>query len=366
VAARWKLLAMPKVKYIRPNVLERLEALKEQGGKTIDGVPVTAGTLRDAGIMPLVSSESCPVRWKVRRLDDGMLFFLSNFGKTGTFEATLHVNGKAPELFAPVTGQIKQLARFKTVANGTRVCLNIKDRSDSCFIVFRDPPTGPAVVAASAPPAALDLSFDQDNQLIAQSGQTGTYELTMSDGTKRAVVMVQGSQTFAIDGSWQETRKDAQGYSVLRETEFDPKWGGPAKATFPTLQDWSKRPEDGIKHYSGIATYRKTFDLPAGANDELYLDLGAVHELAEVSVNGEKLGTVWCAPWRIRLPDNLRETGNVLEIKVANLWTNRLIGDASKPQEERLTRTMIRFKAEGPLKPFGLLGPATLKTVEPR
>jgi hypothetical protein len=149
------------------------------------------------------------------------------------------------------------------------------------------------------------------------------------------------------------------------EVAFDPQWGGPAKVTFPSLQDWSKRPEDGIKHYSGIATYRKSFDLPDGVDKEVFLDLGTVHELAEVTLNGEKLGTAWCAPWRIRLSGHLKETGNVLEVKVANLWTNRQIGDASKPEHMRFTRTAIRARIDGPLKPSGLLGPVTLQATAP-
>ena len=145
------------------------------------------------------------------------------------------------------------------------------------------------------------------------------------------------------------------------EVAFDPRWGGPASVTFPSLQDWSQRPEDAVKHYSGIATYRKSFDLPIGAGKEIYLDLGTILELAEVTLNGKRLGTVWCVPWRIDLSGNLKEKGNLLEIKVANLWTNRLLGDASKPASERLTRATARPRI-GSLRPSGLLGPLTLKT----
>lgn len=82
-----------------------------------------------------------------------------------------------------------------------------------------------------------------------------------------------------------------------------------------------------------------------------------MHEVAEVVLNGNKLGVTWCAPWRIDITDALKEKGNQLEIEVANLWTNRLLGDAAKPAQQRLTRTVLQYRASGALKPSGLLGP---------
>ena len=80
----------------------------------------------------------------------------------------------------------------------------------------------------------------------------------------------------------------------------DPKWGGPESVTFETLEDWSKRPEDGIRFYSGTAVYRKTFDAPnLPPGQRIYLDLGVVKNLARVRLNGQDLGVVWCAPWRV-------------------------------------------------------------------
>jgi len=89
---------------------------------------------------------------------------------------------------------------------------------------------------------------------------------------------------------------------------FDQKWGGPKSIVFNRLEDWSKRPEDGIRHYSGIAAYTKTFDLPHSSAPQtadedrgarLFLDLGAVKNLARVKLNGKPLGVVWTAPWRV-------------------------------------------------------------------
>jgi hypothetical protein len=148
------------------------------------------------------------------------------------------------------------------------------------------------------------------------------------------------------------------------QVSFDPKWGGPENLTFETLEDWTKRKEDGIKFYSGKATYHKTFDAPnAPRGHRLYLDLGTVKNLAQVRLNGQDLGVVWCAPWRVDITSAMKAKDNQLEITVANLWPNRLIGDQALPAEKRLTWTTWNpFKPDSPLLESGLLGPVTLVT----
>lgn len=286
IAARYKLLAMPKVKHIRPHVLKRLEALKKQGGKVIESVPMTAADLQSAGINPIVSNTSCPIRWKTRQLDDGVMFFLSNFHKTGMFEVTLRVTGKAPEMFNPVTGQITKLARYKSVKNGTRISFDVKDKSDSCFIIFRDKPTQPSVIEAQlagkdVSTADLHLFYDQRNKLTAETAKSGTYNLTMSDGTKRKLVIEQKPQIFAIEGPWQATRKDEKGYSVLQET---------------------------------------TFELPAafGKGQRVTLDLGKVSIMAKVTLNGEAFDTLWMPPFTLDVSDALKPGNNKLQVLVTS------------------------------------------------
>ncbi|MCX6997368.1 MAG: glycosyl hydrolase, partial [Kiritimatiellaeota bacterium] len=146
VLARYKLLAMPKLDYIRPHVRKRIDELQKEGGKIVDGVPVSVATLQSAGVAPIVADATCPIRWKARRLDDGMIFFLSNFKRTGQFEASLRVTGKVPELFNPVTGEIRTMARYKAEKNGTKICLDVNDRADSFFVVFRKTPSRPSVL----------------------------------------------------------------------------------------------------------------------------------------------------------------------------------------------------------------------------
>jgi hypothetical protein len=165
---------------------------------------------------------------------------------------------------------------------------------------------------------------------------------------------------------------------------FDPKWGGPKNIKFDELTDWTLRPEEGIKYYSGTAVYHKEFDLPAQAPKakKLYIYLGGVNNMARIKLNGKDLGVVWTAPWRVEINKAALKKHNKLEIQVINLWPNRLIGDERKPDDgiqndawpqwlvKGLPRTSGRFtfssykfySKDSPLLKSGLLGPVTIQS----
>jgi hypothetical protein len=159
---------------------------------------------------------------------------------------------------------------------------------------------------------------------------------------------------------------DSQGLSGPWTVSFDPKWGGPAKVEFAELVSWTKRPEEGIKYYSGTATYRKSFDLPAALRNSrrrIALDLGEVKYVAQVRLNGKDLGVLWTKPFLVEISDAVKPSGNLLEIDIVNLWPNRVIGDAALPPERRFTRTNISYKKDDPLLESGLLGPVRLQVI---
>lgn len=116
--------------------------------------------------------------------------------------------------------------------------------------------------------------------------------------------------------------------------DFDPKWAGPGLVTFDSLHDWTEHDELGIKHYSGTANYYKTFVVSqrlADSNHPIYLDLGEVQQIAEVTVNGQKIATLWKPPFALDISHVLIAGTNQLEIAVTNTWVNRLIGDEALP-----------------------------------
>ena len=164
------------------------------------------------------------------------------------------------------------------------------------------------------PPAPVDFSR-------GEIWQSGRYVLTKADGTtqRREVTLPTGQE---LTGPW--------------SLQFDPQWGGPARITFDRLDDWSKRPEPGIRFYSGTVSYRKSFTLAAavGPKTRLYLDLGEVSAMAAVRLNGRDLGVLWNAPYRVDITDAVKVgAANELECKVVNLWANRLIGDEHLPED---------------------------------
>jgi hypothetical protein len=216
------------------------------------------------------SAEGVAVQ-SIHRTNNGThVFFVAHAGSGGPALCTFAVEGLQPELWDPVLGTIRTLSDFRREDAQTVVPLEFAP-AQSWFVVFRHKTAGPKQQRANFPrlkPVA-DLA-----------------------------------------GPW--------------EVRFDPRWGGPEAVTFHQLDDWAKRPEPGIRYYSGKATYRKTFDWNSGS----HLDLGVVNCIAQVRVNGRDLGTIWTAPWGVSVPPGLlRKRGNVLEVEVANVWANRLIGD---------------------------------------
>jgi hypothetical protein len=208
-----------------------------------------------------------------------------------------------------------------------------------------------------------------------ETWQSGEYVFQTASGkTRRLAVMLPAPQE--ITGPW--------------EVSFDPKWGGPEKVTFETLEDWSKRPEKEIKYYSGTATYRANFqsDIVNGKSKTV-LDLGRVEVMAEVALNGKPLGILWKPPYRVDVTDSIQSGKNSLEIKVVNLWINRQIGDEQLPEDSdrnpngtlkswpawlnegqvsptgrRAFTSWRLWNKDDPLVPSGLLGPVRLQAVE--
>jgi hypothetical protein len=269
--------------------------------------------------------------WLHRQGPNRDVYFLANLTEqTLSIDAVLRMRGRVPELWDPVTGEIRDLEEFREEGARTVIPLTFAPKQ-SVFLVFRRDGARPGGSGVRNFPALRSIS--------------------------------------TLPGPW--------------EVSFDVKWGGPRKVVFEHLEDWSRSAVKGIRYYSGKATYRKKFELPAGGHRRVFLDLGEVKNVAQVRLNGKDLGILWTAPRRVNITELAQAKDNELEIDVVNLWPNRLTGDGLLPENQRITKTNVRaYNTPAPaphycdtdvscaesvkmgpppgLLPSGLLGPVTL------
>ncbi|MDR3260438.1 MAG: glycosyl hydrolase, partial [Tannerella sp.] len=294
---------------------------------------VVADLLNRSGVKEDFVSKTGGIRYTHRITGNTDIYFISNkTGKAIEDICTFRSAAGAPELWNPVTGEIRPLTTY-TVENGQTSIPFRFDKSQSYFIVF-------------------------DPSNVIRKGKTASRPN-----------FPEAKEKTALDGSW--------------EVSFDPERGGPATVRFETLSDWSRHTDEGIRYYSGKATYVKTFDLPASSGDgasQWYIDLGKVKNIARITLNGHALGILWTSPWRVNITGAMQTTGNRLEIEVVNLWPNRLIGDEQLPDDGikdgkwpdwllnhtprtsgRYTFTTHRYyKKDSPLLESGLIGPVRI------
>ncbi len=291
---------------------------------------LTAKLLNEMGASEDFES-SGPVRYTHRAAKDMDIYFVAN--RSDRFinaNCKFRTTKGTPELWDPVTGETRSLSDFSISDRRTTVPLQFESYQ-SFFILFAKNTTGALSQKKNFP---------------------------------------EKKEVATLNGPW--------------AVSFDPKWGGPKKVTFDSLVDWTTHPQEGIKHYSGIAVYRKSFDLPLSAtsgSEKLYLNLGEVKNMARIRLNGKELGVVWTAPWKTDITRVVKPKGNELEIEVANLWSNRLIGDEQFPddgiKEGKFPEWLIKgkkrtsgrytfttynpYKKDSPLLRSGLIGPVTIQ-----
>jgi hypothetical protein len=149
--------------------------------------------------------------------------------------------------------------------------------------------------------------------------------------------------------------------------KFQPGRLAPESVERDELIDWTTSQEPGIKYFSGAAAYSIQFEMTKAAAGDFWLDLGRACVVGEVSIDGQGLGTAWTSSFRVKVPAKLLSKGShKLEVKVTNVWNNRLVGDQFLPIEQRITRTNLqgKHKKNSPLVPSGMLGPVTLQPVK--
>jgi hypothetical protein len=308
-------------------------------------------------------------RYGRKGIDDFQYRYLTSLpDRFEQVECNFRVTGKIPQLWDPQTGEIRPILTYREENGGTIIPLHLAPEG-SAFVVF-----------AEGPPENHIIQIEKDGQSLFPKNQrmakeyplfgfwsgkagwsmivpeAGSYTLHWSDGKTEIIRSETGIRTIPVSGSW--------------NIHFDPGWGGPETVVMNELKSWTDFKEPGIKYYSGTAVYKKSFAVKKKEikGKKVLLNLGNLHEMAVVTLNGHRFPLNWTPPYELDVTGYLQKGNNRLEVEITNLWPNRLIGDGKLPEAERLTKTNInKFDApdaEQYLRASGLLGPVQLQFVE--
>ncbi|WP_316740941.1 glycosyl hydrolase [Pedobacter antarcticus] len=356
------LLVLPKLETMRPELLEKIRILVEQGANILGPAPLRSPSLQgypraDQEVKKIAASiwgevavkeksirkygkgqvmqnmdmqealdqlqirpdfkllQSQPVLYIHRRLADKDIYFISNQTSDELqIDPAFRVEGKEPSLWDPVQGITRALPEYVAANGQITVPLKLAPL-ESFFLVF-------------------EKKKSQSDNLSQKRTAKNFPELKLVQ---------------ELTGSW--------------ELYFEDQQRGPKKpVVFNQLEDWTKRPEDDIRYYSGTVGYQKMFNYkPGGESGQIILETGEIRGMARVKVNGKEIGGLWTAPWSIDISSALKSGENKLEILVVNTWVNRLIGDSRLQPEHRTTWTSVNpFKPENQLELSGLTGPVKL------
>ncbi len=327
--------------------------------------PVVALTRNDE---PLLPEPSAAAQLRVQKAVYGLLDDPS---------ATRDVTARVQELFAKgeLSFAVTELAKDGDPAYGQVKTLRIDYTADGQPFSASHTDGQRVQISPPAPAAAAAVGCEKDGKLVVEARQAGRYALLTASGKTYAAEVAAPPPPLGLSEGW--------------AVEFPAGGGAPSRVALPKLISWSEHPDDGVRYFSGTATYRKTFDVAAamlGSDRRVLLDLGKVEVMAEVTLNGQPFGVLWKKPFQVDVTRALRAGPNTLEVRVVNLWINRLIGDEQLPEDSprnkdgrtvsewpewvlqgkpspagRFTFTSHRlWKKDDPLAPSGLLGPVIL------
>jgi hypothetical protein len=331
--------------------------------------------------------KTAPFRYIHRRAEDGSeIYFVSNKQNAEVeSRCNFRVSKRRPEFYWPETGRIEKPAIYSVTNDTTSLPVRLSEFG-SVFVVF--PPNtwqepdrivkvthnGATILNDIGSKIEVNRIDNKFEFLVSQAGQ---YTLLTDNNNVLKIEIAQLPEPIKIVGPW--------------DVHFAPNWGAPPRIQFPELISWSDHADQGVRYFSGKATYRKKILI---SNDMLqkdrllFLDLGEVEVMAIVKLNGKVLGTLWKKPFRLDITQAVQPGENSLELTIVNLWPNRLIGDANLPEDckwsdrgelmeypqwlldgkpsptGRFTFSIIKvWSKDDALRNSGLIGPVMLHTV---
>ena len=352
---KYRLLVLPQLKTMRPEVLRKLKDLLHAGACIVGPAPEYSPSLSNYpaadqevkalatelwgekkepmkkigkgrlyastdNLQPVLDAlnikpdmrvdSGAPVLFIHRATHEGDIYFISNqSGEPVEINPAFRVSGKLPELWNPLTAEIRYLPEFTCSDESTTVPVRLEGY-ESSFLIFRKKGSPKKTAARNYPHKEVLATVTSPWQVAFEKGKRGPSETV----------------------------------------------------TFPELKDWTTSADASIRYFSGKAVYTNRITLPELPQKPLYLDLGKVMVMAKVKVNGQYAGGVWTMPYRLPVGEYLVEGENLIEVEVVNNWMNRLIGDSLLPEPERGTWTNVNpWKSDSPLQSSGLIGPVEIQ-----
>jgi hypothetical protein len=312
-----------------------------------------------------------------RHTADRDFYFVANGQRRPVeFEAVFRAQGHV-EIWHPEDGSIEPCLVSDATKDGrTKMAMHL-DPAQSVFVVFHGKPDAKAFTSFTQSgriPGDGSKLIREDDKLVVKGFENGTYSASAAKDTK-SVKIIDLTEPTVLAGPW--------------TLHFPKGWGAPESIDLPKLIDWTSSDNFDIQHFSGSATYTLKFNVKPEQlrqNTLAQLDLGDVQIMATVKLNGKDLGLLWKPPFRVDVTKALKDGENTLEVRVTNLWINRLIGDEQfppqanylknngieaiptwllegKPRPESKRKTFVTWRhytATDPLEPSGLIGPVKL------
>lgn len=286
------------------------------------------------------------------------IYFVRNT-LSATTKATLsfRVKNQVPELWSPDAGTITDAVLYRNTADGrTEVPLTMPAYG-SVFVVFEHA-AKTHLVRLTRDGEDVFPSTAQGKDVFAERGDL----VTRSAGHYLAI------DAEGHESAWSLSAEQNALKNAHWTLSFPEGWGAPSSIAVSDFASWTESKDPGVRYFSGTATYRTSVQISEAqisSDEELWLDLGSVREIATVRVNGHEAGTRWRAPYAVRLDAYLHAGENQIEIEVSNLWPNRLIGDLQPGAAKKYTQTNVHaYREDSPLLPSGILAPVLMPSAQ--
>lgn len=359
---QYRILVLPPLKTMRPELLEKIESLVSAGAVVLGTAPENSPSLQDYPRADQRVKALSQDLWGGPILKKGIRKYGEGLVMEGiSMQEALDYIGLAPDLKSTVGNKVLYAHRstedkelyFMTNQSGSEIEFSVAFRITDAFPYWWDPVTGTMreLPVFNQVDGKINIPFKLETN---QSGFVVFNKAESKKGRSAKENFPEASHVLTLSNPWE--------VQFLNSSIS----GGPEKPViFNQLISWPDHTDERIKNFSGSALYKSSFNLEKMYSDEtIYLNTGSINGMAKIKLNGQDVGSVWTAPWRVDISKSIRKGNNVVEIEVVNTWTNRLIGDSKLEAKDRLTHTDItNLSKDSKYEESGLTGTVSVTKV---